>query len=158
KSVVRAPHEVLRNGEGAFSLDRLDRGTRGHPAQKRELYGLSGFLRRRDLDGAAQGPFSSDQALTFEVAEMLMHGGKGRKTEVRADLFQGRCIAVSSNIVFEVVPHLFLSAGKNHNGLLPLLCQRRESESRVGPRLSRNSLTPLTLPQWHSLEVLCGRS
>ena len=124
------PDKIRRNREGILSLDGLDRRTRRHPAEQWQLYGLGCFLWQCELNGTAEVPFARDDALAFEVAEVFVDRGERREAKVRADLLQGRRVAVRSHIVLEVIPHFFLPAGQDHSGLLSVLCQRTEGESR----------------------------
>ena len=60
-----------------------------------------------------------DEAFGFQIAQMLMYCGEGRKAEELADLGQRRRVAMLPDIMFEVINHLLLSFGQSRHDAPP---------------------------------------
>src|SRR5438309_4611305 len=90
---VFTPYEIRRHRDRTGHLDGLDRLAGGDLTEQRQLDCRRLSLLRHQLESPAVVPLAADDALLFEVGQVLVHGGGRGQVEAGTDLLESRGIA-----------------------------------------------------------------
>ena len=111
---VAIAHDVVQR-DALRLLGGLDGQTRGDAAgQRQAVAGAGARARGQHVDGAAAVVDAVEQALLFQVGNVLVHSGQAFQPHPARNLFKRWRVAVAGHKRLEEVENLFLPSGDSH--------------------------------------------